>query len=734
MNVSKSLLNTINLTLKAIFGASNADIRAHGTGLIPKGPVLFVVNHFTRVETVLMPYIIKKYTGKNTYSLAHYSFFGGSFGNFMNKLGAISTRDPNRDKIFIKTLLTGELAAVIFPEGQMIKDKKIIERGKYLIYNAGVVRPPHTGAARLALRAEFYRRKIKKFLRDGNAQALDQIKKYFNMSDKDIILSSELTGAIVPVNITYYPMRARMNALTKLAGKLMKKIPARMEEELEVEGSILFNDTDIDLNFGSPIFTDEYLKNNSEVMMKANDSITYLEEEIFAENIQINKISVDIMKKYMDSIYGLTTINHDHIFSFITAMYPKAKMPDSDLRARTYFAIKEIQNLKLINQHTSLSRKQKFLVTDDYLAKYRDFIKAGVSDDLITVEKENIIINKKRFNVPYNFHSIRKDNIIEVCKNEIEPQKEAVRILNRIMMTPPFVIRRRLRKDFTAKEQVQFEKDYSQFYNPKESKDKNIGRPFLLKHFWPKLWIMGDMGVILVHGYMAAPEEVRPMAEYLYKKGLAVYCARMSGHGTSPDDLATRTWEDWYDSVNRAYVIMKNSYKKIAIVGFSTGSGIALFQAANKENRFSSVISINAPLLLHNFASAASPAVNLWNKMLGKLNIKKGQFEFAPNHPENPAINYTRNPISGVNELKKLMKMVELNIKRITAPVLIIQGSNDPVVKRESASKIFDGLKCNSREIVEINSDRHCIIRGPGSEHVFEKVYDFLIKNFKRQN
>jgi esterase/lipase len=215
---------------------------------------------------------------------------------------------------------------------------------------------------------------------------------------------------------------------------------------------------------------------------------------------------------------------------------------------------------------------------------------------------------------------------------------------------------------------------------------------------------------------------------------MAVYCARMRGHGTNPDDLAIRSWDDWYDSVNRAYVIMKNSYKKIAIVGFSTGSGIALFQAANKENKFSSAVSISAPLLLHNFASKATPAVNFWNKMLNKLHLKKGKLEFVPNHPENPDINYTRNPVSGVNEMIKLMKTVEEHLHRISTPVLVVQGSKDPVVRKESADKIYKGLRCKGKEILEVKSDRHCIIRGPGSEFVFEKVYDFLIKNFKSGN
>jgi len=48
----------------------------------------------------------------------------------------------------VKTLLNGAHPWVIFPEGQMIKDKKVVDiHGEFNVYNDGHRRPPHTGAA-----------------------------------------------------------------------------------------------------------------------------------------------------------------------------------------------------------------------------------------------------------------------------------------------------------------------------------------------------------------------------------------------------------------------------------------------------------------------------------------------------------------------------------------------------------------------------------------------------------
>jgi esterase/lipase len=240
-------------------------------------------------------------------------------------------------------------------------------------------------------------------------------------------------------------------------------------------------------------------------------------------------------------------------------------------------------------------------------------------------------------------------------------------------------------------------------------------------------------GVILVHGYMAAPEEMRVLAEALHREGYNVYLTRLRGHGTSPDDLAGIRWEKWYDSVSRAYIIMKNRVKKMAIIGFSTGAGLALLQASQSGKNYSGIVSISAPLRLQNIASRFSSAVVMWNSFLKKIHLKKGAMEFVQNDPENPQINYHRNPVSGVSELGKLMKVVEDRLKYIDIPALVIQGSEDPVVNPESAEEIFAKIGTDDKDLVRVTSHRHGIVRGEESAQVIRLVLDFLENVFSRR-
>ncbi len=720
MELSNRLIKTIMMSLDALTQTAGMDIRVHGRENVPDQPVLYVVNHFTRMETVLMPYIIKKTIKKYPLSLADKSFFGGKMGEMMEKLGAISTADPQRDEILIKALLTNENPVVIFPEGQMIKDKKLIEKGRYMVFNTGARRPPHTGAARIALRSQFIREELRLFRERGDKQSIRQLANHFGFDARDVgkILSKETY--IVPVNVTYYPVRARENVISKVVGRFVEDVSARFEEEMQVEGSMLTHGVDIDINFGVAIPMKKYIEASASLHKMLSDEKLYLHPGELKYAAPFKKLYIAIMYEYMDAIYSMTTVNHDHIFSYILAKYTRNKITEDDFKNRVFLAINDLRRCGINNYHTTLDRKQFYLLTDDPHEKYERFVQASIAEGLIRREGQYFIRNSARFSKNYEFHTIRKDNIIEVLRNEIEPLGNLTKSLNRLMLLPDAYIRQKIRKHFIELDKKLFTDDYRKFYIKDESKQPEIGAPF----FWKRM--LSKKGVILVHGYMAAPEEIKPLAEHLYRNGYSVYGARLRGHGTAPEDLASRNWEKWYDSAGRAYIIMKNYLKSFAIAGFSTGGDIALLQAANKPGRFKAVISINAPLGLQNISSRFASAIVAWNKFLTKVRVQRGKLEFVENDPENPHINYTRNPVYGVYQLRQLMDVVEKHLKNISDPALVIQGTDDPVVNPASGPEIYRKIGARRKKIIKIKASHHGILRGEGAEDVKKEVSAFL--------
>ena len=166
--INRFAFSISKLGLKAMERLSKASIHVHNGKGIPDGAIIFVVNHFTRLETFILPYELNKIIGRPVMSLAHYSLFTGTLGSYLEKVGAFSTKDPDRDKIIIRSLLVDDCPWLFFPEGAMIKDKKVLDKDKFSIYcSTGTRRPPHTGAAVLALRAELFRRRLS-YLREND--------------------------------------------------------------------------------------------------------------------------------------------------------------------------------------------------------------------------------------------------------------------------------------------------------------------------------------------------------------------------------------------------------------------------------------------------------------------------------------------------------------------------------------------------------------------------------------
>ena len=272
-----------------------------------------------------------------------------------------------------------------------------------------------------------------------------------------------------------------------------------------------------------------------------------------------------------------------------------------------------------------------------------------------------------------------------------------------------------------AAEAALFVKEYEENYSAGESKLPDIGMPFFL--YSPG----SDTGVLLIHGLMAAPEEVRQWAIFLHEKGLTVYAPRLSGHGTSSKDLSSRQYKDWIDSVDRGHAILKTFCKKILVAGFSTGAGLALQMVILKPHDFEAVITISAPLRFKSFSSRFAETLHGFNLFCNYLGMGNQACKFMQNDADNPHINYLRCPVSAFVQVKKLMKKVRKSLPSISIPALVIQSKNDPKVAPESGLAIFKLLGTDKKHFSWIDYNMHGIVRGEIALEVFKEVESFLV-------
>ena len=270
-------------------------------------------------------------------------------------------------------------------------------------------------------------------------------------------------------------------------------------------------------------------------------------------------------------------------------------------------------------------------------------------------------------------------------------------------------------------ESALFIKEYEKNYFTGESKPPDIGMPFFLH-------LPGsDTGVLLIHGMMAAPEEVREWANFLHEKGLTVYAPRLSGHGTSSKDLSVRSYNDWLDSVDRGHAILKTCCKKIIVAGFSTGAGLALQSVILKPHDFEAVIVVSAPLRFKSFSSRFAELLDGFNHFCNYWGMSNLANEFMKNDADNPHINYLLCPVSAFVQVKKLMRKVRKSLPDIDIPALVIQAKNDPKVAPESGIAIFKLLGTDKKHFSWIDYNMHGIVRGEIASDVFKEVESFLV-------
>jgi esterase/lipase len=224
---------------------------------------------------------------------------------------------------------------------------------------------------------------------------------------------------------------------------------------------------------------------------------------------------------------------------------------------------------------------------------------------------------------------------------------------------------------------------------------------------------------------MATPLEVRQLAEYLNRLGFWVYAPRLKGHGTSPEDLATRSFLDWRESIDLGYAIISCICKKVVAGGFSTGAGLAL-DLAVRVKAVAGVFAVSAPMRLKDFSARFAPAVDMWNRLMERARQVGAKKEFVENKPENPHINYLRNPISGVVEVDRLMDELEPRLADLKVPVLVVQSRGDPVVDPRGSREIFESIGSTDKEYLLFNFNRHGILLGEGAPKVHRAIGEFI--------
>lgn len=695
------LININGYVLSLLEKILDANIEVKGVENIPfSNPKMFVANHFTRIEAMLVPYTLYNITNKKVGVIADDSLFKGFFGTFLTNLGAMKKSEANRNEHIIGDLITSCKDWMIFPEGMMIKAKDISKIDKnFCVKIDGSCQRVYTGASVFALTSQFFRQKYL----DKKLENYEEFsKKYFVNDCKDINQNETM---IVPINISYSRLRNEDNFLVDMAKRLLEDMGGNFKEELKIESNIVLN-SKITINILKPISTKEILKD--------------LYEKNLPQERIINQLRYKITHDFMDKIYESLTINFDQIFILILFLYPKKSIEKNYFKRLIYLSIQEIKN-KNLSLDEDINKNLIQLICYEKFEKFDNILNVAINNEIISQNEDSYIINKEILLHSYSHNTIRLKNILRVILNEILISQESVNIVKKIISKNEEKNNQDLLLFLQNQESEEFEKAYKKYENNANIKPKVIGIP---KYYEVK---DSNSCVIAIHGFSAAPKEMEKLAFFLNSKNLNVFTPRLDGHGTIPEDLKNKSWQDWYNSISRSITIATLKYEKVFIVGFSTGGLLALLSTKKCYKEFCGIVCINAALHLNDVRiKTFLPAVSFWNDLVKAFNEDKYQKEYIDNFPQNPDINYDKHYIDSIEQLNLLMKKIRKSLHKIQKPILILQSKDDPVVNPTSAYEIFEKIKSSNKTLKIIDSANHVVVTQENTKDLFDFIYDFI--------
>ncbi len=725
------------------------NLKLHQSGNQINDGDIFLFNHFARFETFIPQYLIYLETGAMCRSVAASEFFAKDdpFSNYLLNAGAVPHNLPNLLPFLAAEILRGH-KVIVFPEGGMVKDKQVLDaRGKYSVYSrtSKERRKHHTGPAVLGIVLNIFKRRILQAHRDGHGRRLDDWSEMLRLDDVDQLLATaRRPTVIVPANITFYPIRVSDNLLRKGAELLNKGLSRRLSEELLIEGNILLKHTDMDVRLGDGINPGEYWRFlDKNLITKVAARIDSLEEafslgsptgawdaRLLSRSMRRNVLKV--RDEYMHRMYSNVTVNLSHLASRLVLELVdrgRIEIDKNEFHKMLYLTVKNVQRAESVHLHRSLVNPDAYSgLLETGCNGLSQFLRTTTSMELLK-SADGIYRFLPKLRAEHAFDEIRLENLVAVYENEVAPISEVHQSATYAIKKASKLSARELALLYFDDELIALAWDKAQFSKPRHASinEREIATadpaPFLLK---PRLG--ADTGVVLVHGFLASPAEVREFGEKLADHGYPVLGVRLKGHGTSPWDLRDRSWMDWLASVRRGCAIMAGLTKRVVLVGFSTGGALCLRLAAERPQRLAGVAAVAVPLKFRNKNMVFVPLMHGANRLVRWASSYEGIVPFRANDAsEQPDINYRQMPIRGLYELRQMVSDLEDHLGEVECPVLLVQGGDDPIVLPDSAEHIYDRLPHQNKTLKIVTAARHGILKEDIGD-TQQSILDFIRK------
>ncbi len=235
--------------------------------------------------------------------------------------------------------------------------------------------------------------------------------------------------------------------------------------------------------------------------------------------------------------------------------------------------------------------------------------------------------------------------------------------------------------------------------------------PFILKG--------GNTGILLVHGFTGSPAEIALLGEFLHNHQYTVMAPRLTGHGTSVEDLEHTTKEDWYNSVVDAYHLLKNCCNEIHVMGLSMGGLLAI--KLSLEFNIKKVLVMSTPFNIITRGRELPPKEYCQGQFIPKL---RREFSVEPKY----LVAYNQMPLLSIHQLFELVTETKNSLPKFNNKILIMQSKKDHTIKVNSAECLYQNIASTEKKIVWLEESGHVITLDKERDIVFKEALRFIQK------
>lgn len=229
-----------------------------------------------------------------------------------------------------------------------------------------------------------------------------------------------------------------------------------------------------------------------------------------------------------------------------------------------------------------------------------------------------------------------------------------------------------------------------------------------------------EVGCLVSHGFTGTTQSMRFLGEFLANEGgLTVIGPRLKGHGTSVEDMAQSSAEDWIRSVEEALETLQKRCSHIFITGLSMGGTLTLYTAAMYADVIRGAIPINAAVFVNNPDMASLAFMRNAPATVPGVggDIKK---------PDVPELAYDDVPVPAIRQIYALMSVTRELLPRVTCPTLVFQSRDDHIVVPDNAPFIIEHIGAEDKRLFWLENSYHVATLDNDKELIATETLKFI--------